>query len=121
MNTKNKTLVLPIAIIVVGTGWLLTSLGVMPQIDWIWTLALAAIGVLAFVAWGVDRFTVVFGPFFLVASVLSVFRQTGQLELKTEVPLLMIVFGALQLFANVKRFPPPSWLAERPDEAKRNS
>jgi hypothetical protein len=114
MKEKNKALILPLAIIAVGLGWLLTALEITPEIDWIWTLALAAIGGLAFVACGVDRFTVVFGPFFLVASVLSVLRQMGQLQLKTEVPILMIVFGVLQLFATLKGFPPPAWLTGPP-------
>lgn len=110
MKAKNKELILPLAIMLVGLGWLLTALDITPEIDWIWTLALAAIGGLSFIAWGVDRFTVVFGPFFLVASILSVFRQAGHLALKLEVPILMIVFGALQLFATIRGFRPPAWM-----------
>ncbi len=123
MTTKKKALVLPVAVMAVGIGWLLTSLGIVPEVDWIWTLGLAVIGFLAFIVWGVDRFTVVFGPFFIIASLLSIFRQTGRLNMKTELPTLLIVLGVLHLFAVLRGFPAPAWLPDLPqpeDKASRD-
>jgi hypothetical protein len=79
MSSKSRApLVIPILIIVVGVGWLLTAKGFGPGINWIWTLALGTIGMLTFVlSEGFDKVSVVIGPFFMLASLLSVLRQTG--------------------------------------------
>ena len=74
MHNKSA-IVVPILIITVGLGWLLTVQGVMPGVDWVWTLGLAVIGVLALVVRGIDKRSVVIGPFCLTASMLSVLRQ----------------------------------------------
>jgi hypothetical protein len=102
-------------IIVVGVGWLLTGLGIGPGIDWIWTLGLGVIGVLAFVvSKGFDKISVVIAPFFLLASLLSVLRQTGQLSLNIEVPILVISIGVLLLVAQLPAVPKPDWVVEPP-------
>ena len=82
----------------------------MPQVDWAWTLAVAAVGVLAFVMGGIDKVTIVVGPFFIVASCLSLLRQTGRMSIDKEVPLLVITAGVLLLLARIKSIPAPSWL-----------
>jgi hypothetical protein len=115
MNTDAKTLVVPILLITLGVGWLLTTLGVVPQIDWIWTLGLALVGVLTFALGGIDKVTIVIGPFFILASVLSIFRQTGRLRVDLEVPLLVIAAGILLLVARLRSISPPSWLIETND------
>jgi hypothetical protein len=114
-------LVIPILIIVVGVGWLLTAQGFGAGINWVWTLGLGVIGILAFVLSGIDKFSVVVGPFFLLASLLSVLRQTGQLSLETEVPVLVIGVGTLLLVAQLPAVPKPGWLeamhSRPPEEA----
>jgi hypothetical protein len=110
-----KTLVVPILLITLGTGWLLTTLGVVPQIDWVWTLGVAFVGILAFALGGGDKVTVVVGPFFLFAACLSVLRQTGRMALNLEVPLLVIAAGVLLLVARMKSIPAPKWLIDAPD------
>lgn len=107
---SDKTIVLPVLIITIGSGWLLTTLGVGPGIDWVWTLALAVVGLLTFGLGGIDKVTVVVGPFFLIASCLSVLRQTGRLETDIEVPLLVILVGVLLLVARLPAIPPPKWI-----------
>ena len=72
MSPQRQSLLLPVVLLAVGVGWLLTSLGVMPGIDWLWTSILAGTGVLAFVLSGFDKVTVVIGPFFIAASLLSI-------------------------------------------------
>ena len=64
------SIVVPVLIITVGVGSLLSAAGVGPGVDWIWTLGLAVVGILA-LASGIDKVTAVVGPFLLLASVLS--------------------------------------------------
>lgn len=118
VRPDKKSLILPVALIAVGTGWLLSTLGYMPNIDWLWTLGLAVVGLLIFLVGGFDKFTVVVGSFFIVASVASVARQTGRLPLNLEVPILVIVSGVLLLVARSPRIPKPKWLDETDEEPK---
>lgn len=74
-----KKLIVPVFTILVGIAWLLNVMGVMRGVDWVWTLGLATAGILSLVAGGLNKITVVTGPFLLVASVCSLLRQTGRL------------------------------------------
>ena len=113
------SIVVPILIITFGVGALLSAAGVAPGVDWIWTLGLAVAGILSLVG-GIDKVTVVVGPFLLIASLLSVLRQTGRLSIAIEVPMLVIVFGVLMLVARVAPIPTPAWLRDDvPDEPKK--
>ena len=104
-------LVLAILIITIGVGWLLSARGYGPGIDWVWSLGLGVIGILTFVvSGGLDKLSVVLGPFFLVSSLLSILRQTGKFPLDTEVPVLVILIGVLLLLAQMKVIPKPKWL-----------
>jgi hypothetical protein len=106
----NRPLVLAILIITVGVGWLMTAKGVGPGINWIWTLSLGVAGVLTFVInGGVDKLSVVIGPCFLAASVMSILRQTGHLSTDEEIPLFVILIGVLLLIAQFKSIPLPRW------------
>lgn len=107
--TSGKSLLLPILLITIGVGWLLTTLGFAPAIDWIWTLGLAVVGMLSFVIGGFDKVTLVVGPFFMITSLLSVLRQTGRLEFNVEVPILVIVSGVLLLVVRSPAIPAPQW------------
>ncbi|HEX4413845.1 MAG TPA: hypothetical protein VH107_09475 [Lacipirellulaceae bacterium] len=107
-----KSLLIPILLITLGVGWLLTVLGVVPQIDWVWTLGVALTGILVFVLCGIDKVSVAVGPFFLIASGLSVLRQTGRLRMDLEIPVLVIAAGVLMLVAHSKSVPAPKWLIE---------
>ena len=86
MTSDNKTLIVPLLMIAVGAGWLLSAIGVAPDIDWVWTLGLAVVGLLTFAVGGFDKMTVVVGPFFLLASMISVLRQSGRLPRKEGLP-----------------------------------
>ena len=113
MPSKTRPrLVIPILIIIVGVGWLLTAKGFAPGINWIWTLALGTIGILTFVvSTGVDKVSIVIGPFFLLASILSILRQTGRLSLEVEVPILVIAIGVLLLIAQLPFVGRPAWFS----------
>ena len=107
-----KSLVIPILLITLGVGWLLTTMGIVPQVDWVWTLGVGLVGVLTFALGGFDKLTFVVGSFFLLASVLSILRQTGRLHVDVEIPVLVIAAGVLMLVAQLRFIPLPSWLEE---------
>ena len=113
VGTKRKgPLVLAVLIIALGVGDLLTVRGFMPGIDWAWTLALAVVGVLSVVlSGGVDKVSIVVGPWLLTASLLSTLRQAGKLDLDVEVPLLVITLGVLIFLAQLSVVPAPKWIS----------
>ena len=117
MNEDKRTLVVPILLITVGSGWLLTVMEILPGINWIWTLGLAVIGICTFPVAGYNKFSFVAGPFFILASLLSVLRQMGRLPLDYEIPVLVIALGALMLVARSPGIPVPEWL-EKPSGRK---
>ena len=121
MKPDKKTLLLPIPLISTGSGWLLTTLGVVPGIDWVWTLGLAVIGLLAFAVGGFDKVTVVIGPFFIFASCLSVLRQTDRLHLDIEIPVLVITVGILLLIARSPAISTPGWIIQDAKSDKQHS
>lgn len=111
-----KTLFVPVVLIAVGAGWLLTTLGVAPGINWIWTLGLAILGVLTFIISGIDKVTIVVGSLLIVASLLSVFRQTERLSVDHELPILVIITGVLLMIARNKSVPVPAWFHDLPND-----
>lgn len=52
-HTK-KSVVVPILLITVGFGWLLTAQEVIPGVNWVWVLGLGIVGVLTFALGGVN-------------------------------------------------------------------
>lgn len=101
-----QKLTVPVLIITVGLAWLLNTLNVVPDVDWVWSLGLMAAGVLTLTIGGITKTTLVVGPLLLVGSVFSVLRQTGRLQEPHEIPLLVILLGALMLWVQLR--PPGS-------------
>ncbi len=93
MKNNRGPVVFSLLLITVGTGWLLSVLNIIPQVNWAWTLGLAAIGASAFLLSGFDKFSVVVGLFFIAASGLPVLRQTGRIAPNIETPVLVIAAG----------------------------
>jgi hypothetical protein len=118
VSAEKKTLIIPLLLITLGVGSLLTSLGIVPGVDRVWTLGLAVVGVLSFVLSGVDKVSIVIGPFFIIASCLSLLRQTDRLSVDTEVPILVIAAGVLLLVARHPAFAVPEWLAHQHGKRK---
>ena len=114
MQADKKTLLLPILLITVGSGGMLTTRGVTPDINWVWTLSLAVVGLMAFVVGGLDKSSVVIGPFFMLASCLSMLRQSGRLRFDVEVPILVMSAGVLLLVARMPAIPLPKWIIQDP-------
>ncbi len=72
------------------------------------------IGLLTFVVGGFVKFTAVIGPFFILASFLSVLRQSGRLHLDAEVPILVMSIDLLMLVARHSAIPVPKWIIQTP-------
>ena len=122
MNAGKSTLAVPLLIILVGIGWLLSTLNIFPpEINWIWTAGLAAAGIMPFAVSGVDKVNVVIGPWFLSASILSVLRQSGKLTFDVGVPILVIIGGLLMVVARSPAFPSPKWIIDDVSQGPRTS
>jgi hypothetical protein len=116
MIESRKRFVVPILVIILGVTWLLNVLNIIPGVDWIWTIGLAAVGILTLAVGGINKLTVVIGPFFMVASVCSILRQTGRLQIDREIPILTIVLGCLLLLVQFINLPLPEILKPEQNE-----
>ena len=115
-----KGVVVSLLIIAVGVAWLLNTLHVIAGVDWIWTVSLAAAGVLT-LAWGrLNKMNFLVGVFLLIASVFSVLRQTGKISVDVEVPVMVITFGLLFLIAQLPIIPLPVAIVKMREEAKKD-
>jgi hypothetical protein len=111
-----KKLVVPILTILVGVTWLLNVLEILPGVDWMWTVGLAAVGVLTIAIGGLNKLTIVTGPFLVIASVCSLLRQTNRLVVDHEIPILVIVLGVLMAISQLSRLATPDVLKPEADE-----
>jgi hypothetical protein len=110
-SSSRFPIVLSLLLMGVGSGWLLTALGIGAGVNWIWTLGLAILGIASFVASrGIDKFNIIVGPIFLASSALSVARQRGMISVDVELPILVVGAGALLLIAQLPRIAAPQWL-----------
>ena len=112
MGNRKLTIAIPVLIITLGTGSLLTQHKVLPDVNWLWVLGLAMVGILAFVLGGVNKATVVVGPFLFISTFFYLLRRHELITLDSEVPALVIVAGVLMLLARLLPIPPPKWLAD---------
>lgn len=110
MQQDRTSLILGILLVAVGGGWLLSSLGFIPTVDWAWSLGLAVVGLLAIVLSGFDKVSFVIAGFFGLASVLSVLRQMGAVKMEVEIPVLVLASGVLLIAARSKAIPLPRWI-----------
>lgn len=103
---KSKTeIVVPVLLLMVGIGWLLSNLDIIQDVVFAWPLGLAAAGGLTLALQGINKGSIVIGPFLIVAAVMSLLRQMDKLEWKVELPCLVIALGALLIIANLASIP----------------
>ncbi|HEX2839128.1 MAG TPA: hypothetical protein VHN77_13495 [Phycisphaerales bacterium] len=95
---------------VLGTFWLLSSLRYLPDINWVWVLALAATGFVPVIAAGLNKFSFAFCGFMLACSTASMLRQMGLVTLNVTVPSLVISAGVLALVSLVLPIRLPKWM-----------
>jgi len=96
---EGGSMVVALLVIAVGVGWLLSASRVVPGVNWAWVLALGVLGLLTLVLGGIDKLTVVVGPFLVALAVFSLLRQTGRIGVEKEIPSLLVIFGLLLLVA----------------------
>ena len=111
---SRKCLIPALLLITVGTGWLLSTNEVIPGVDWIWVLGLAVTGFLVLFIGGIDKLTVVLGPFLMISTIFSLLRQTGRISADVEVPCLLIVGGVLALISYFLPLAAPDWIEGPP-------
>jgi len=99
----NKVAV-PILIIATGSGWLLSTNGVLGMNNWAWVLLIGVGGILSLCN-GLTKLSIVVGPLLLITSVLVVMLETGRLEIVTMVPVVVITLGVLMFIANLSNLP----------------
>ena len=104
-HSSATSAVAPIVLVIIGVLILMGQSGIMPELPTLWTVGLAACGILTFVFNGFNKSTLVVGSFLIVAAVLSVLRTNDVLEIKNEVPIVFIVLGALMLVARSATIP----------------
>lgn len=111
MQGRVHSIAVSLLVIAVGVAWLLNTMQIIPGVNWVWTIGLAASGLLILALGGFNKLTIVVGPFLVIASVSSLMRQQGRLPAEREVPLLVIALGALMLLSAMSSLPRPG---ERP-------
>jgi hypothetical protein len=92
---------------------LLNTLNIIPEVDWAWSIGLATVGILSVAIGGFNKVSIVTGPFLIIASVFSVMRQTGRINIDLEVPILVIVLGVLMLISQLSKLQLPDALKEK--------
>ena len=117
---SRKCLIPALLLISVGIGWLLTTSGVIPGVNWVWVLGLAVVGFLVLFIGGIDKVTAIVGPFLMISTIFSLLRQSGHLSADTEVPCLLIVAGTLALIVYFLPLSAPDWL-ENPQPPGKSS
>jgi hypothetical protein len=117
-STQKRGVASAILIIAIGVAWLLNVIGVVAGVNWVWTGSLGVMGALILGFGGVNQLTILVGPFLIVASILSILRQTGQMSIDVEVPVLVVCFGVLMLLSYILRLPLPEYMREQRDGDK---
>lgn len=110
MDSKKIGIASAVAIMALGVAWLLNNVGVLPAVEWIWTLGLAVTGIMIVAIAGLDKATAVVGSFLVIKAFFSIFRQTGKISINYEIPILVIIFGLLLLVAVLSPLKKPAWL-----------
>jgi len=117
-SAKHQRIVFPGLVTAIGIGWLLTARGIVPGVDWAWIACLGVTGVLILAVRGIDRVTVIVGPFLLLSTLLSFLRQSGRMSIETELPVLVIAIGLLMLGSNLSDLPDPPRRSSGQDDSQ---
>ena len=105
MKSRKPAIAISLFIVALGVAWLLNTMRVAPQLDWIWIVGLGVSGILLLTVTRLDRFNFVAGLSLIVSSILAVLRQSGKLTVNVEAPVLFITLGILLLLAQLLPLP----------------
>ena len=92
---------------------MLNTLNIIVGVGWAWSIGLATVGILSVAVGGFNKVSILTGPFLIIASVFSVMRQTGRINIDLEVPILVIVLGVLMLISQLSKLQLPDALKEK--------
>ena len=96
---KKAAIIVAVLIIVGGTALLLNNLRVLPEVDWMWTGWLSACGILMLTMGGMNKVSIVLGPFLLAVAALGVLSRTERISRSVRIRSLGIFCGALLVLA----------------------
>lgn len=102
----------PVALIVIGAGWLLNEINYFPSVSWIVIIGLFVAGVAVLLIDGLNKSTIVLGPMLIAGAVTTFCRQQFGLGLSVQLPVLLIFCGCLMLLARstwIRPAPPKPW------------
>jgi hypothetical protein len=109
MKSSLHFFIISLLTIGLGIGWLMNMFPSVPNAHWVWTLGMGLAGLLVIALCGVNKLTVVTGPFLIAASVFTILRRSGTFDLHHEMPALVIALGALMLLSVLAPVPAPGW------------
>ena len=98
-RTPSNRFFVPVIVIVLGSAWLLTSLKVLPQIDWVFVLLLALFGILMLIIRPLSRGRLVAGATMLSIAIGEVLQDLAMISRTVEIPALVILGGLYALIA----------------------
>lgn len=110
MQPPKQLVIVACLIILIGGCWLLSGLGLMPDVNWVWVGGLILAGLLTIALGGLDKLTLTIGPWLIAAGVGAFLREGGYLTSKIEFPALVLTFGLLMLINLVAPVPTPRWI-----------
>ena|SRR5690349_1990334 len=96
---------LPITLIVVGAIGLIWYFRWLPDIDWIISLGFIAGGILVLVVDGINRNSIVTGPFLISIGIAWWLRDRYSWSWQLIIPTLLVILGVLMLIARNPRIP----------------
>ena len=102
-----KSAFVPILLVLIGVLTLLGQYGVVPSFNQLWTIGLAAVGVLTFLLNGYNKSSFVIGSFLILSSGLSILRTQEILDVAKEIPIIFIALGTLMLISRSGAIPAP--------------
>ena len=102
-----KSAFVPILLVLIGVLTLLEQYGVVPSFNQLWTIGLAAVGVLTFLLNGYNKSSFVIGSFLILSSGLSILRTQEILDVAKEIPIIFIALGTLMLISRSGAIPDP--------------
>ncbi len=112
-----RRFLVPLILMAVGAGWLLSELKIVDLGRLVWTLSLLFSGLAIFAYLGFSRSTFVVAGFLVCASIMSLLRYRGVFTFETEMPTLVIILGVLMAI-NQTRLVPPDRDPDTKDQGK---
>jgi hypothetical protein len=96
---------LPVLLIVLGGGWLLYSLHLLPSIHWLWILGMAGAGAGILLIDGFTKTSVISGPLLILGGFLAFCRLYYRTGWGVIIPVVLIAAGILMLVARSPSIP----------------